>query len=771
MKQSLKVYGFLLVGFVLLAAVVFRCGWATDKVFSGSDANIGILAVNSRNLPARFFGGYDAAPLFGGASKTPLSVSSIGKSILPPELFSNTWYAFYLILSSLALIAYLRLWNLRWMSCLLGALSAFWMGSITIAASGHLYKLGVVALFSFALLCVEKSVRAGRARRVGWAVLAGISVGLMLLEQQDVGLLAGLFLGVYTLFRLVQTAGRSWLAWLAVLLPIAAIGLGFSATTALSSYTANVIDTGIKESPEQQWDYITQWSMVPSELPDLVAPGYSGWSTGNPDGPYWGDCGQSAEWKKTKQGFRNFRLDSSYIGLLPIGFALVGFWAAASSLRDKKSSGRIFLLWSLLGVAALLLSFGKFSPLYKLFYQLPLMGNIRAPIKFLHNFQVIIGILAAYGVDHLLCLSEKGRKKTLKKLLWIGAAATTGFVLFSVLAQTEAYERPFTEWGQYASIITSTISKAWLHVAVMAVVFSAFVFALIKKFKWYHAVSAVLLVGAIAFDSVYITSHYFKAIDVSVLKKGNVVLNYLKENQGDERFYFTDPGGVYNSWMGLDVAYHGLQPFNFWQMSRMPSEYKEFLAEVGRNQIRMWELASVKYITASAGIMDQLQKNPMLKEAFEPVMFYRFGMQGDELLVTKLVRPEFPQDQVLLYFKNYIPRFALFHDWETVPLDQQCRRLADPSFNARQKVLLDEDHAVSAVKGEAFERVEATTTQNSAVIKTDSGKEGILLFTQRDQPEWRVFLDGKPVPLLRCNYLCMGVAVPAGKHEVQFKVY
>jgi len=59
-------------------------------------------------------------------------------------------------------------------------------------------------------------------------------------------------------------------------------------------------------------------------------------------------------------------------------------------------------------------------------------------------------------------------------------------------------------------------------------------------------------------------------------------------------------------------------------------------------------------------------------------------------------------------------------------------------------------------------------TTKDACLTTDCDEDGLVFFNQRYTPDWKVYLDGKSVPLLRCNYLSMGVRVPAGRHDVRF---
>lgn len=193
------------------------------------------------------------------------------------------------------------------------------------------------------------------------------------------------------------------------------------------SYATNVKGAASiqTESPQEKWEYVTQWSWPPDECVDFIAPGYMGWRSGEPEGPYWGRMGRSAGWEQTQRGFMNFKLENMYMGILPIllvvfaimmaimtsGFRFMvhgsdikvdlqgqasGVWCLSSDRRAE------ILFWGCVAVVTLLLAFGKFFPLYALFYKLPLVSSIRNPNKFLQVFQLALGILAAYGLDGLL---------------------------------------------------------------------------------------------------------------------------------------------------------------------------------------------------------------------------------------------------------------------------------------------------------------------------------------------------------------------------------
>ncbi len=745
--------------FALLAIITFRCTWPEDHVFSTSDLNIGQLAFLKYNLPTSLTGYFIGCPVLGN-SGSGYKLFSLLLACLPMGFFGNAIYGFILLLGSTAMVWFLRMWNRSWLSAIFGALVAFWVNSILLATVGHAYKMEVLAFSVLALCLVEKAVRAETFRRAaGYSMLGGVAVGIMMIEQQDVALLAGLFLASYAFFRLIQVHGRAVIRWLVVLMPLGAVALLLSGSTVMKSYASNIAGAAsVQQSGDEKWNYVTQWSAVPEEWPDLVALGWGGWSTGNPEGPYWGKLGRSAEWEETGQGFQNFKLNSVYFGIVPFLMGLVGL---AMAVRERKTEdAKVVLFWGVAGLLGFWLAFGKYSLLYKLFYHLPMVGNIRAPIKLLDNFQICLGIVSAYGLDRLLC---NGGKSRLAKVAWI-AGGLCGVLMLSggmkVMMFPAGWTAKFAGMGYepYVEKLLRCMSNAWLHAGMTALLFSVLVFLLwkgVKPAKW----AAIGFIALIAADSLILTSHHFKADDISAMKRGNNVINYLKANQGNERTFFVDSAGIYNQWLASDGPYHGLNLFNIWQMPRMPVEYKEYLGKVGRNQIRLWQLSAVKYIAAPAGIMEQLKQNPALAKLFQPVFNY-------QVPTAQGVRTD-----VLLEFKGTIPRFALYHNWQPLPLEQHCETLASPQYDPGSTVLVDADADIDPSQDSTvgFQPMVGQVTKRSATVKVHADSPTVLRFSQRYQSSWKVFIDGRKEQLLRLDYLCMGALVPPGDHVVEFQ--
>jgi hypothetical protein len=737
--------------FVVLAVITFRCTLGENMVFSASDLNIGRLASMKRGLPSGLLGSFGADPVMGASGVASPRIFYFLFSVMPLELFANTFYGIVLIFGSASMIWFLRLWGRSWIASIVGALICFWFNSIMLAAGGHAYKMEVLAFSVLSMCFIEKAVRSDSLRRsVGYSLLTGLAVGIMMIEQQDVGLLAGLF----------QLHLRSMMRWAGVLVPIAVVALLLSGSTVLSSYKTNIKGAAaVQERGDgsEKWNYVTQWSMVPSEWPDLIAFGWSGWSSGNPEGPYWGKIGQSAEWETEKKGFHNFKLTSVYFGIIPF---LLGIYGMLISFRNRGSEdARVSLFWSVAGIIGFLLAFGKYSILYKLFYQLPMVGNIRVPMKFLDNFQICLGIVAAYGLDRLMA-DGKGMKSS--RILWIAGGVCTILLLLAglkVVVAPSGWQSFFNEmgFGNYAGVMISNMSKAWFHAAVLALTFSGLVFFLWKGGAWRKWISVMFIVVLTA-DSIVQTSRYFRATNISALRKGNAVADYLKEHQGTERTYLVDQSGIYNQWLASDGPFHRLTFFNIWQMPRMPMEYKEYLGKVGRNHIRLWQLSSVKHIAAPSTVAQQLQQNSAFGRHFKPVLEYQVPTQ-------KGMRPD-----VLMEFTEHIPYLALYSSWESVPINEHCEWLLSVGHNPMNSVLMDSVHGVQSQAGaERFIPLKGKKSRGKLTLNVNALEPSIVRLSQRYQAGWRVFVDGEEAELLRLDYISMGVAVPKGEHSVQFK--
>jgi len=242
---------------------------------------------------------------------------------------------------------------------------------------------------------------------------AGACMALGLAEQPDVALMLGMLIAAYCVFRVVAGA---ILARAERRLPVQIAGMVVAAVAffcvgapfILGQYRQQVagVSQGASRTPEQKWEWATQWSFPPEDTLELVAPTVFGIKSHDSRGPYWGRQGRSPQWGATRQGFRNFRQEGQYMSGLVLGFAILG--AVAGARRRRRGGvptgfGR-GEVWFWIGAAAItyLLALGKYGPLYRLFYALPRMSAMRNPVKFLYAFEICVVLLFAYGLHSFL---------------------------------------------------------------------------------------------------------------------------------------------------------------------------------------------------------------------------------------------------------------------------------------------------------------------------------------------------------------------------------
>ncbi len=685
----------------------------------------------------------------GGAAQVP----NLLKGFMPGVLWNNWSYVLGCLLTSLALFAYVRKFvNLVWAGIFAG-LVGVWLGSnFTLLYAGHFAKPYVVLFFVCSLLPAGRAAAGSVAAALVW----GGCVGLMFVQQADLALFCALFAGAYLVFRLWQEQGKRLQPWFKALLPAAAVAFLFAGGPLLSGYRHQVKGTVQMESqsPEEKWNFSTQWSFPPEEMTALIAMGYTGWRSGEPEGPYWGRMGRSAGWEQTGQGFQNFKLENTYLGVIPFAFALFGLFSCGRSRHRAE-----ILFWGCGTVLALLLAFGKYFPLYALLYKLPVVSSIRNPNKFLQVFQVALAISAAYGVDALFGQRSKVKgqepgRTGIRPFFWmlLGALAMVGLWALSLtLGRAEDVGRFLAQgWPQEAAAVIvqnriAAVRHAWLMVAVVGGVFAVFTFpqaAAVRRFRGWIAAGLVLLVAA---DAARLSKHYVKEMPRSYIE-ANALTRFLQTDLGHERVALLSQQGIYNVWISYLLPYHKIATFNVAQMSRIPQDYQQLMAAGSKNPLEMWRFAGVKYLLAPTSVEQQISPGQLRKvfaydlAAGVGTEFQVVAAPGGAHAVFEFVRP--------------IPRYSLVPPAEAEPAEQVLARIVDPRLP-----LPGEPSSPGSVAVERYRpgRVELAVQAEDACT---------LRAAERWDADWKATVDGEPVDVQRIDFLCQGVTVPPGAHQV-----
>jgi len=771
--------GLFALALLIFAALMFHSLLRPGAILFGSDDNLGTMMDRRSDMPESFWRGWHERTFIGARAPANPSWTNLLSWALPPRLVQNWIYAGHLVLASGFLALFLRRRGVGPVGWAVGALTAFWLGStFTLVYAGHLGKFGVVlfaALFLWLADIAATAQSAGPAR----AMLAGGALGAMFLEQSDVGLLFAVALGPFFLHRLYAVWGRDARAWARRLVPLLCAAALLTFHPLWSGYGAFVRGaTAAQADRKAHWDFITQWSWPPEETIDFIAPGFMGWRSGEPEGPYWGRMGRSGDWEAAGRGLRNFKLENQYLGALPLALA----FAAIALARRREGGGDTrggtrgeILFWAALSLVTLLLAFGKFTPLYRLVFRLPALASVRAPVKWLQPFQLAVGILAAYAADRLWPWASGAAPARPPRRVAFGllvGAVILGLVALGLFAgrATAAARLAAEGWGALGGVIARNRAVAALHGAALAGVAGLLLWRRrggepLLPPRW----CSVLVPLLIAADALVLSRHYVKRLPPSLVAE-NDVTRVLRAELGPDRAAMLSQGGFYGAWLTFLFPYHDLRVLNFTQMPRMPDDVRSFLERVAPNPIRYWQLCGVRFALVPPGVWPQLQRDAEARDLFElRLAFMPVPADNGEGLSVAPADASDPNAHALLRLRGASARFALVTRWRTADDASALTALADPGRSPLQEALLAPGTVRSngAFHPDPANLVEALALRPGRTeLRVAAATPALVRIADRYDPLWRAALDGQPVPVHRVDYLFQGVFVSPGEHRL-----
>lgn len=775
-------------GLLLLAGVAFRASLSSDTVLMTMHNGLGSIMQNKESLPQGFIGAWRDMDSMGHLHVAKVNWTNLAMTVLSPKVYAKWIHAIDLVFASLFLVLFLREKKVGWPACWIGLLTAYWLGSnFTLTYAGHNTKFAILLAAALSLWLFSVAVR---KRSVAWSCLAGGAFGNMFVEQADFGMFFAMALTPYFLFSLWQAYPKRVGDAVRILFPLLLTAGLFAGHVLWSGYRAPNKDTATASDEEiqKQWESATQWSWPPEESIDFIAPGYTGWRSGDPEGAYIGRMGQTADWENTQQGFRNFKLENQYLGAIPLGLAWWAFLAAWRRRHDEPAISREVLCWSALGLTLFLLACGKYLPFYKVLYELPGISTVRNPNMFLQPMQVVLAILAAFGMDSLLGGSRKNMLGSLDRrasasfvtlsgivtvlflLWWLGSLSSVAGIVSKFQADG---------WSDLAENIATTRVHAIGHGALMLAILTLVV-GLVTLHRNEPSKRALqgaswILVAVVAADVFFLSSKYIKAIDAKQFES-NRVTDLLKPNMGQQRLAFTQQSDFYNHWLTYLFPYQGIRTLNLSSGPRLDPDYREFLAKVARNPILLWQLSGVGYVLAPGNMWGDLQRNPATKDAFELLYAYNVSPNNDGSVNVIEATKEQPGRHCLMRFNGPSQRVSLVDSWTSLPHESTLDAILAPDFIPFSKVYLSagESGATLPPDKEGGGGLIGTTKvkagkAGSLDIEVSTPAEAILRFADCYDPHWVAFIDGEPAPIHRCDNLFMGVRVPAGLHQVELR--
>jgi hypothetical protein len=855
-------------------------------VFS-NDGPLGGLVEEQNQLPQTFTGMWaDLNSIGSGGGSSAPAISSLLRMILGPVGFAKFYAPIALLIVGISAWTFFRALKLSHTAALLGALASMLNSTFFSTACWGVAAQQIALGMDFFALALIVSNTSETPRSLYWArlALAGLCVGMNVMEAADIGALYSILIALFVFYRaIVTTSGSVAEKSLKGFGQVAAVALfaGLIAVQTILSLVSTQIQGVAGSSPEdsskaQRWDWATQWSMPKKETLGLFVPGVFGYKMDTPkdmvpafqesyqNGNYWGGVGrdpsidrflESGKEGNPPQGMMRFTGGGNYCGIL---VWLVAAWIVAQSLRKTgfvaTEQKRMIWFWAAVTLICIPMAWGRFAPLshssdgilfYSLFYKLPYFSTIRNPTKFLIFMSWGVVILFAYGLDFLsrrylapstaqatsVSTDKAFNRRWMAVIIALFAISAVGWLIYN--SETKRLAEYLTGVGFGDPELALGMAKFSVGQAGWFVVLFAGAILLMGLVLFGHFIGAksrwaMILLGLFVLidlgraDVPYVGHwNYQLKYDVGSL---NPILKQLADKPYEHRvailpFRAPQQLGLFEQlyrieWAQHHFPYYNIQSLDIVQMPRIPADLQTFESalqfrgtpDTMHLLTRRWALTNTRYLLGPAGFIEALnQQVDPEQHRFRIVETFNVVAKPGIANPTKLEELTATlagtnRQYALFEFTGALPRAKLFSNWQVPAADPAAvaelkksnldpdalkelkglgtndfitlQKLAAPDFDPHRTVFVADNVAIPP-------STNATATNSGSVeyvsyapkdirLKTQSGQSSVLLLSDKYDPNWRVFVDGKEAPLLRCNYIMRGVYLTPGSHAVDF---
>lgn len=536
---------------------------------------------------------------------------------------------------------------------------------------------------------------------------------------------------------------------------------------------------------------------------------------------------RSPRWDPGQAQLR-FTGGGAYAGVL---VALVALWAAFESFRRRDSAftpvqRRLIWFWLVMMVGGILFAWGRFAPFYQFLYALPYFSTIRNATKLLYFFAVGIWMLFAYGI-HALSLrcaagvetdDASGGRKGWADLAafdkrWIAGsavavlAAVAGWMIYAnSRVQLEHYlwllgfgNKNATSLA--ASIAGFSIRQVGWFVLFLTLSVTAVILFLTGTFNGPRAKWGAVLLGLILVVDLGLADvPWVKFWNYKQKYASNPVIDLMRDKPYEHRVailpfgappelseFYSEFSSLYGiEWTQHHFLYYDIQSLDVIQMSRVAADwaaYRNALAFDGTSNTlfrlpRFWQLTNTRYLVGPA--MDIMAINQELDPGRNRFRFAALftiapkpGIDHPEGLEDVTAEMTTNGPLALFDFQGALPRVKLYSDWQVTTNDQYVLgQLGDRDFDPWKKVFVsgsDTPNPAPAAASQDAGTVNFTDYAPRDIhFNADVKTPAVLLLNDKYDADWKVAVDGKPAPLLRCNYIMRGVYLQPGEHKVEF---
>lgn len=665
-----------------------------------------------------------------------------------------------------------------WLSIVGSIAFAFCAYNFQIIQVGHNSKMVAIALMPMTLAAI---IYAYQKKALLGSVLFGITLGIEILANHpQITFYLAMIIIAYGLGQLYLAVKNKALpkfiktSCLIIVATLLAAGANINHLWPTWEYAKYTMRGGSELSPANtpasqssgglDKKYATAWSYDIDETVNLLIPNYKGGASG-------GALSKDSETYKTlKQGGAQnaeqmikqmplywgnqpFTAGPSYIGAIVVFLFVLGLLLVKGPMKWWIAS---------ISLLALMLAWGhNFMWLTNLFFDyVPLYNKFRVPAMILVILQVTAPLLGFYALSQVF--SNKIDKKQVIQGLKIALGMTAGLCALIALVPgiagsfVSASDSQYPEWLQQTLVIDrKSLLRADAFRSLIYILLAAGVIWLgyLKKIKIQYAIiglGILILADMWTIDKRYLNDDHF----VTPREFNN---NFELRPVDNEILKDTDPNYrvldlTINTFNDSHISYHhktigGYSPAKLQRYQDMIDyhimpEMQSFTKDLQQGTT----YAAIDSSLAKQHVLNMLNtKYIVINPQGAPIE--NRSASGNAWFVKDYKLVDSP-DEEILSLKTIDPSQTAIIGKDFADL------IKDKSFN------YDENGEIKLI----------SYAPNKLEYKTQVTDEQLAIFSEVYYPKgWKVYIDGKPVELLRADYILRAMVIPAGEHNITFR--
>jgi len=645
------------------------------------------------------------------------------------------------------------------------------LNSVTISQifNGNLCHLSAYSLIPAVFFLAER----GLQRQWVWNfVAAGVPLALMVFCGHTQYVLYTVTVLIPYLAGRTRQLGRPWTRTVRYYATMGVSALCFAAPQLLPSWEFRLFSN--RANGLSFWA-VSRDSLPPQNLLTLIM-------------PYFFGCpGTNTLWQSTIYAVSNI-----YFGIASLALGVI----AVRTETESRWRGAAFLFGSL-WVFAILMTLGRYTPLYRLFYYfVPGYDTFRAPGR----FQVFVGFsqatLAGIGLDRLLYSRSRAdvlRQRTAVRIL--GVAAGVMFFVFGgmfcfrepLFRRLEPYGRgilydlyynrgrgqahSFEYYVNRMPVALNMIIGQGIRASVFLGISAALAgVALRRRRPSPRTVGGFFLIALLA-DNATMARPMIKPCSIQVYFGSHPALEFLKKHRVSERVLWHD--GVLRYQGGMWSGIRDVRGYN-------PVVIQKYLELLAANDQRcpnadmfftfldnpdgpFLRLLNVGWFLREAGSSSPSKENWRLVGRFRGLRFRHVEYKDFQMIFSTEVE--------VFRARNPLPRAWFVNSVVSVsPRTDVLKRMQsedfDPVSTAYCECPVAAAQRMSPKREGTAQAILKDETPNRLVFLTRSKENRLLVLSEIWYPGWRGYIDGRLTPIWRTDHALRGVEVPAGEHTV-----